>query len=214
MKLYYHYKNKPYKYVGTARHSETLEEMVIYETRYENTGGKTWVRPKGMFFESVQVDGKTRPRFSEIALKIVESTQVTDIEIQVIAEVSKSAFGSWDPKWFRSKFNNHQKYHFAAAHVEGKAVGFKLGYEHDAREFYSWLGGVNPEYRGLGIATDLMHCQHHWCRREGYEKIQTKTQNRFREMFILNLKQGFQVIGTHDSDEGGLKIVLEKKLKG
>ena len=40
MKLYHHYKNKPYTYLGLARHSETLEEMVIYETRYENDRGK------------------------------------------------------------------------------------------------------------------------------------------------------------------------------
>ncbi len=33
MKLFRHYKNKPYKYIGTAKHSETLEDMVIYETR-------------------------------------------------------------------------------------------------------------------------------------------------------------------------------------
>jgi hypothetical protein len=42
MKLYNHYKNKPYKYIGEAKHSETLEDVVIYETRYENKIGKLW----------------------------------------------------------------------------------------------------------------------------------------------------------------------------
>jgi len=213
MKLYHHYKNKPYKYIGIARHSETLEEMVIYETCYENAQGKLWVRPKEMFFESVQVDGKTTPRFKEIPLTIKEFTKVTDAEIQLIAPIIEKAFGEWDPKWFYSTFNSHGQFHLAIAYVENQAVAFKLGYEQNSREFYSWLGGVIPEYSGLGIASDLMICQHDWCQREGYKKIQTKTQNRFRSMLILNLNHGFEVIGTHDSGEAGMKIILEKKIK-
>ncbi len=72
-------------------------------------------------------------------------------------------------------------------------------------EFYSWLGGVDPVYRGLGIASQLMTTQHSWSRKKGYAKVQTKTQNRFRSMLILNLNHGFEVIGTHTSDEGALR---------
>ncbi len=61
--LYEHYKGKPYKVHGVVRHSETLEELVLYETLYENPSGKMWVRPKKMFLESVEINGKRRPRF-------------------------------------------------------------------------------------------------------------------------------------------------------
>jgi GNAT superfamily N-acetyltransferase len=213
MKLYHHYKNMPYKYLGLARHSETLEEMVIYETRYENDKGKIWVRPKNMFFEPVHVGGQSVPRFKEVPLKLIATTNVAEAEVNLIAPVIEKAFGEWDPNWFYSKFKNHKKFHLVTAFIEDKAVGFKLGFEHDPRQFYSWLGGVIPEYRGLGIASDLMNHQHEWCCKEGYTKIQTKTQNRFREMLILNLKHGFEVIGTHQSDEGGFKIILEKRLQ-
>ena len=40
--------------------------MVIYECLYENPEGKIWVRPLGMFLETVTVDGKTVPRFAYI----------------------------------------------------------------------------------------------------------------------------------------------------
>jgi hypothetical protein len=60
---YLHYKNKPYRVTGVARHSETLEEMVIYEALYQNDLGKTWVRPKAMFLETVTVASYTGPRF-------------------------------------------------------------------------------------------------------------------------------------------------------
>lgn len=64
--FYLHYKNKKYKVTGVALHSETLEEMVIYEALYENKLGKTWVRPKKMFLESVATPEYTGPRFKLI----------------------------------------------------------------------------------------------------------------------------------------------------
>jgi hypothetical protein len=53
-----HYKNKPYKIWGFARHSETLEELVLYEALYPNDLGQIWVRPRENF-ESLLPDGAT-----------------------------------------------------------------------------------------------------------------------------------------------------------
>lgn len=61
--LYQHYKGKNYIVRDLARHSETLEWMVVYECLYENEAGKVWVRPKVMFEEEVEVNGKFIPRF-------------------------------------------------------------------------------------------------------------------------------------------------------
>lgn len=59
-----HFKGNEYTVLGTARHSETLEEHVLYRAEYGDRG--LWVRPKGMFFETVIVDGKTVPRFQAL----------------------------------------------------------------------------------------------------------------------------------------------------
>ncbi len=64
--VYQHYKGQRYKVHGVARHSETLEEMVFYEALYPCDLGQLWVRPKVMFLESVEVDGKKQPRFKQI----------------------------------------------------------------------------------------------------------------------------------------------------
>lgn len=213
MKLYRHYKNKSYKYLGLARHSETQEEVVLYETRYDNPSGRLWVRPKNLFFQSIEVDGKSLPRFQEIPLQMAGTTEVTEKSVEAIAPLIKTVFGEWDARWFYSTFNNHKKFFLVTSSIENRLVGFKLGYELEANKFYSWLGGIDPEFRGLGIASDLMKYQHEWCVQQGYVKIQTKTQNRFRDMFILNLKHGFDVVGSHQSDEGGFKIIFEKNLK-
>lgn len=52
-----------YRVHFVAKHSETLEDMVIYEALYENKMSKFWVRPAKMWFEEVEVNGKKMPRF-------------------------------------------------------------------------------------------------------------------------------------------------------
>jgi len=59
---YRHYKGNEYTVLGVARHSETLEEVVVYRQEYGDHG--LWVRPTAMFAETVVVDGKTVPRFA------------------------------------------------------------------------------------------------------------------------------------------------------
>lgn len=62
---YRHYRGGDYEVIGVARHSETLEPLVLYRPLYNQTG--LWVRPHDMFFEQVEVDGQMRPRFTLIA---------------------------------------------------------------------------------------------------------------------------------------------------
>jgi hypothetical protein len=66
---YRHYKGKLYEVIDVARHSETLEELVVYRTLYTNENGEQtlWVRPLRMFTEEVQLEGKTVPRFEPVA---------------------------------------------------------------------------------------------------------------------------------------------------
>tara|TARA_Y100000310_G_scaffold171085_1_gene171274 strand:+ start:40510 stop:40728 length:219 start_codon:yes stop_codon:yes gene_type:complete len=62
---YQHYKGNFYRVLGIARHSETTEEMVMYQALYESEFGKgvVWVRPMEMFLEKVEFEGKEVPRF-------------------------------------------------------------------------------------------------------------------------------------------------------
>ena len=58
---YRHFKGNEYRVIGTARHSETMEEMVVYQALYDERG--LWVRPARMWNEKVERDGYCGPRF-------------------------------------------------------------------------------------------------------------------------------------------------------
>jgi len=61
---YRHYKGGEYEVIGVARHSETLEPLVVYRPLYNQSG--LWVRPHAMFFGTLEVDGRTLQRFARI----------------------------------------------------------------------------------------------------------------------------------------------------
>lgn len=62
--LYEHYKGHCYKIVGVARHSETLEELVVYQALYGDED--LWIRPLTMFQENIMMNGQLQPRFKLI----------------------------------------------------------------------------------------------------------------------------------------------------
>lgn len=61
---YRHYKGNEYEVIGIAKHTETLEELVVYRALYGESG--LWVRPLKMFMENVLVDGENVPRFEYV----------------------------------------------------------------------------------------------------------------------------------------------------
>ncbi len=61
---YRHFKGNEYELLFTARHSETMEELVVYRALYGEHG--LWVRPASMWNETVERDGKTYKRFTYI----------------------------------------------------------------------------------------------------------------------------------------------------
>lgn len=62
--LYRHFKGNLYKLLYVAKHSETLEEMVVYQALYGEQG--IWVRPASMWNEHVERGGYSGPRFYPI----------------------------------------------------------------------------------------------------------------------------------------------------
>ena len=74
--VYRHYKGDEYEVIGFAKHSETLEDMVVYKALYGERG--TWVRPLSMWENPIEIDGKIMKRF-EYAGKIKAADSQNDL---------------------------------------------------------------------------------------------------------------------------------------
>ncbi|WEG14506.1 GNAT family N-acetyltransferase [Pullulanibacillus sp. KACC 23026] len=99
-----------------------------------------------------------------------------------------------------------------AAINDSKVIGYKIGYDLDHTKFYSWLGGVDNHFRKHGVGSKLMETQHQYLKENGYKIVQTKSMNKWRNMLLLNIKTGFDVVGTELDKNGEIKIILEKPL--
>lgn len=95
---------------------------------------------------------------------------------------------------------------------DGRVVGFKIGYDIEERVFYSWVGGVDPTFRRNGIAMQLIERQHEELKQLGYTAVRTYSRNELKEMLIVNLKAGFDIVDTFTDHKGRHKIMLEKCL--
>lgn len=97
---------------------------------------------------------------------------------------------------------------------EGELAGFKVGYQSELPEtFYSWMGGVRPDFRGKGIATALAEEQERWAKAQGFTAVFFKTRNRFPAMIQFGIKRGFKIVDLHP--KGGIedyRIVMHKNL--
>lgn len=132
------------------------------------------------------------------------------VVLEGILELHKDIFGTSDD--LINKMTSKPQLLVITAMDDKKVIGYKIGYEIDSNKFYSWLGGVDTNYRKYGVASMLMKKQHQYLKENGYNVVQTKTMNKWRSMLVLNIKNGFDVIDTYIDEKGLHKIVLEKNL--
>lgn len=121
-------------------------------------------------------------------------------------------FDDADSELLHHRLSNHSDIVVLTAHSDDTIVGMKIGYKYDDTTFYSWLGGVDENYRQRGIATQLAQMQEETVKKKGYSKLRTKSMNRFKPMMALNLKNGFDIVKVYSNETGQTKIVFEKTI--
>ncbi len=128
--------------------------------------------------------------------------------LKIYAEIFKDA----DIEFFTNRFREHSKVISVLAFNKKELIGFKVGYPYDEDTFYSWVGGVLPNYRKQGIANKLAEQQELEAKSQGFNKIRNKSMNEFKPMMILNLKRGFDIVKFYTNSKEQTKIVFEKHL--
>jgi ribosomal protein S18 acetylase RimI-like enzyme len=213
MKLFRHYKDKPYRFLGVAKHSETLEDMVIYKCRYDNPLGKLWVRPKGMFFENVKVGEKQVRRFAEIPLHI-ECRKFTSVNQG--ARILRESLGESTFKKLQITYEQlskkHPLFHLVTGSVENKGVAYSLGYANDHKIFQLWTSHVSAKFQGLGFERDLLQAQLDACRKQGYVSAQTRIRAKDTQKIVVFLRAEFEITGILKGEDGVIDILLNNQL--
>ena len=121
---------------------------------------------------------------------------------------------SADMSYFQRRLDHHPHVLLMVAELEGRPVGFCCGYELRPTTFYSWLYGVLPDARRMGVASQLMDAEHAWVSSHGYEMIRLECYNRHRPMILLAVKRGYEIVGVRwDSHTASNLVIFEKNLR-
>lgn len=133
--------------------------------------------------------------------------------VVISQQIPEFADGIYDEKVYENRLFNIKSLILVALD-KNTPVGFKVGYQRDDDgSFYTWMGGVLPDYRKLHIAQKLADTQEEWAIKEGFNAIVLKTRNRFKAMLLFAIKNGFCVEGVEQKDEiEDYRIILRKKL--
>ncbi len=97
------------------------------------------------------------------------------------------------------------------AEAGSRPAGFKAGYAIAQDRYYSWLGGVDPDFRRRGIAKELMSEQHNWLHGSRFRLLETHVEQDNSAMIQLNLESGPNITGLFSKD-GKPYFVMQKKL--
>ncbi|RFS15474.1 GNAT family N-acetyltransferase [Emticicia sp. C21] len=122
--------------------------------------------------------------------------------------------GIYDEKDYETRLFNTNSLVLVA--LDGSTpVGFKVGYQRDNDgSFYSWMGGVIPDYRKLHIAQKLADTQEAWAVEKGFNAIVFKTRNSLKGMLIFAIKNGFCIEAVERKEAiEDYRIIFRKKLK-
>jgi len=138
-------------------------------------------------------------------------TPLSPSDRAAIAGLYVAAFAPSDLASDLAWLENAPRSHLLAAHDGDTLVGFKWANQRRPHELHSNLGVVAPSHRRRGIARALLRAQHAWAAEQGFARVTTNTYGHFGPMLVLNLAEGFELVGLRRTPRG-LKLLLERDL--
>lgn len=148
---------------------------------------------------------------NEFTFQIKEGIPSKELLNEILV-IYQAIFEDYKLNFFKERIHQKDDIIITLCYSKQQLIAFKIGYRYNEKTLYSWVGGVLSNFRKNGIAKKLAKLQEEYAVKKGYQKLRTKSMNRFRPMMILNLKNGFDIVNMYTNDVGQTKIVFEKKL--
>src|SRR5690242_666798 len=113
-------------------------------------------------------------------------------DIPLIADLYSQMFKpSRDAEFFRRRFLGRYNALILIASVDNRPVGFFVGFELKPTVFFAWLYGVLPDFRRLGVATQLANAAEAWAKDHGYESVRLECHNANRPVLHAAITHGY-----------------------
>jgi GNAT superfamily N-acetyltransferase len=136
-------------------------------------------------------------------------------EIGLVTQVYNEVFSPRvDEEFFRRRYQCRHNVSMLVAMLDERHVGFCVGYELIPSTYFSWLCGVQSDFRRLGIATQLIQAQQAWAQDHHYSIIRFECQNQHRPMLHVAITEGYDLVGIRwDTATGDNVVIFEKDLR-
>lgn len=119
-----------------------------------------------------------------------------------------------DEEFFRRRFQGRHNVSMLVAVLDETPVGFIIGFELMPSTYFCWLTGVLPEYRRMGIATQLMQAQQALAMEHNYTLLRFECQNQHRPMLHVAITEGYDLVGIRwDTSTAANVVIFEKELR-
>lgn len=136
-------------------------------------------------------------------------------EIGLIAEMYNRVFSpNQNEEFFRRRFRGRHNVSMLVALFDDKPVGFIVGFELTPTTYFSWVCGVLPDSRRLGVCTQLMQAQEALAKEHHYSILRFECQNQHRPMLHVAIREGYDLVGIRwETTTASNVVIFEKELR-
>ena len=136
-------------------------------------------------------------------------------DIPIVVELYREVYRpAREAEFFRRRFLGRYNPLLMVATLDDRPVGFLAGFELKPSVFFIWLVGVSPEFRRVGVASQLMDAMLVWVNDHGYSTIRFECQNGHRAMLHMAIERSYDIVGIRwDPDLGHNLVIFEKTLR-
>ena len=147
-----------------------------------------------------------------VVMANAEIVRVGHNELPLVVDLYNEVFRPPnDQAFFERRLRARHNPLMLIAQIDKRPVGFAFGFEIKPSTFYCWLVGVLPDFRRIGVASQLMEAMSAWARDHDYQIIRFECYNHHRPMLRLAIHQNYNVVGIrYDTDAEANLVILEQ----
>ncbi len=135
-------------------------------------------------------------------------------ELDLLADLYNEVFTpNTSQESLQRRFLGRHNVSMLVAMLDDRHVGFVVGFELTPATYFCWVCGILPDFRRLGIATQLMQAEQAWAQEHHYQIMRFECQNQHRPMLHVAITEGFDLVGIRwDSSTAHNVAIFEKEL--